>query len=167
MLAQDIKTVCARRLRAVARGEKIAVPVLLCLDEFAGLGEPVQIRDLLLQSRQALMPCVISSQFIPEDYALKMACLSAGLIICHRLTGDDAEEVAKSFGTRVDFEQTMQVEGPPAGIGQTAPALGAVVDQRTIEALPLNGRSWTDLAILEPGTPRERHGRSTRRRRDL
>src|SRR5262249_26197331 len=30
-------------------------------------------------------------------------------------------------------------------------ALGAMVIQGIIEELPLNGRSWTDLAVLEPG----------------
>jgi len=29
--------------------------------------------------------------------------------------------------------------------------LGGVTDSRTIEEIPLNGRSWTDLANLEPG----------------
>jgi hypothetical protein len=30
-------------------------------------------------------------------------------------------------------------------------AIGAVVDETTIRELPLNGRSWTDLATLQPG----------------
>ena len=29
--------------------------------------------------------------------------------------------------------------------------LGTVVDSRTTRELPLNGRSWTDLATLQPG----------------
>jgi hypothetical protein len=33
----------------------------------------------------------------------------------------------------------------------TSPTLGSVVDSKTIVALPLNGRDWTQLATLEPG----------------
>src|SRR5260370_42333075 len=48
-------------------------------------------------------------------------------------------------------DQTMDVEGPAAGIELATSALRAVVNRKAIEELPLNGRSWTDLAILEPG----------------
>src|SRR5258707_494730 len=57
-----------------------------------------------------------------------------------------------NFALRIgSVDQTMEVEGPAAGIGLATSALGAVVNQRTIEELPLNGRSWTDLAALQPG----------------
>jgi Carboxypeptidase regulatory-like domain/TonB-dependent Receptor Plug Domain/TonB dependent receptor len=36
-------------------------------------------------------------------------------------------------------------------IDTTTSDLGAVIDSRTIRELPLNGRSWTDLATLQPG----------------
>jgi hypothetical protein len=48
-------------------------------------------------------------------------------------------------------DQTIEIEGPAAGIGLSTSVLGAVVNQKTIVELPLNGRSWTDLAALEPG----------------
>jgi hypothetical protein len=39
-----------------------------------------------------------------------------------------------------------------APLVQTTPAVGAVVDQKQLENLPLNGRQFANLAILAPGT---------------
>src|SRR3984893_11767214 len=47
--------------------------------------------------------------------------------------------------------ETVQVTAEAAA-GELATAeIGAVVDSTTIRELPLNGRSWTDLATLQPG----------------
>jgi hypothetical protein len=47
--------------------------------------------------------------------------------------------------------ETVRVttEVPAVELGNAT--LGGVTDARTIEEIPLNGRSWTDLANLEPG----------------
>ena len=69
-----------------------------------------------------------------------------------RLTLPIGAEQELNFALRIgSVDQTMNVEVPAGGIGLATSALGAVVNQKTIEELPLNGRSWTDLAILEPG----------------
>ncbi|HEY2291987.1 MAG TPA: TonB-dependent receptor [Thermoanaerobaculia bacterium] len=39
-----------------------------------------------------------------------------------------------------------------APLVQTTPAIGAVIDQKQLENLPLNGRQFANLAILAPGT---------------
>jgi hypothetical protein len=39
-----------------------------------------------------------------------------------------------------------------APLVQTTPAVGAVIDQKQIENLPLNGRQFANLAVLAPGT---------------
>jgi Carboxypeptidase regulatory-like domain len=39
-----------------------------------------------------------------------------------------------------------------APLVQTTPAVGAVVDQKQLENLPLNGRQFANLAVLAPGT---------------
>ena len=62
------------------------------------------------------------------------------------------------------------IEAPPA-IEFSSSALGAVVAGPVIRDLPLNGRSWTDLATLQPGVAgvyhpaRLRPGRGTRQPR--
>ncbi|HEY0514066.1 MAG TPA: TonB-dependent receptor [Thermoanaerobaculia bacterium] len=44
---------------------------------------------------------------------------------------------------------TVTAEAP---LVQTTPAIGAVVDQKQLENLPLNGRQFANLAVLAPGT---------------
>ena len=69
-----------------------------------------------------------------------------------RLTMAIGEEQELNFALWIgSVDQTMDVEGPAAGIELATSALGAVVNRKAIEELPLNGRSWTDLSILEPG----------------
>ena len=48
--------------------------------------------------------------------------------------------------------QTVHVKGISAAAVQLeSPTVSAVVSQRTISTLPLNGRDWTQLATLQPG----------------
>jgi hypothetical protein len=44
---------------------------------------------------------------------------------------------------------TVTAEAP---LVQTTPAVGAVIDQKQLENLPLNGRQFANLAVLAPGT---------------
>ncbi|HEV3189797.1 MAG TPA: hypothetical protein VGY54_04830 [Polyangiaceae bacterium] len=107
--AQDFKQLCARRIRALGEGADVT-PVLTVWDEFAALNEATQLVDLLLQARQALMPTVISTQYLPENLPLRKAVLGAGLLIAHRVEGEDAEAIANQFGTRRGGELTSQVD---------------------------------------------------------
>ncbi|HEX4166294.1 MAG TPA: TonB-dependent receptor [Bryobacteraceae bacterium] len=58
----------------------------------------------------------------------------------------------------INFELPIGSTSQSITVGTGAPTVqlatsevGAVVDATTIRALPLNGRSWTDLATLQPG----------------
>ncbi len=58
----------------------------------------------------------------------------------------------------VDFElavgavtQTVEVTGEVPLVESTTSSLGSLVDERTIRDLPLNGRSYDQLALLQPG----------------
>jgi hypothetical protein len=98
LLIQDLKQLCARRLRAI--GKTPVQPLLLIFDEFAALGDAPQIRDLLLQSRQALMPTIVCQQYIPFDEEIRASVLQSGILLCHRLIADDAQTIANELGTR-------------------------------------------------------------------
>jgi hypothetical protein len=58
-----------------------------------------QLVDFLLQSRQAQMPTMIATQYLPESLALRKACLGAGLILAHRVESDDAQ-ASRTSGAR-------------------------------------------------------------------
>jgi len=68
-----------------------------------------------------------------------------------------------TVGSTVTLNLTMQVGGTKemVQVESEAPAvqlatsdISAVVDATTVRELPLNGRSWTDLATLQPGVNR-------------
>ncbi len=49
------------------------------------------------------------------------------------------------------ISETVEVTTAPPQIELATSTLGAVVDERTVRQLPLNGRDWTQLATLETG----------------
>jgi len=69
-----------------------------------------------------------------------------------RLTLTIGAEQELTVALRIgSVEQRLQVDAPATGIELATSTLTAAVNERTIRELPLNGRSWTDLAALEPG----------------
>jgi hypothetical protein len=109
VLTNDLKQVCAPRMRAIERGED-PFPVLVIYDEFAALREARQIVDLLLQARQARCPLVVATQYLPEDAAIRKPVLSAGVLIAHRVEASDADVIASEFGTHTTTALTSQID---------------------------------------------------------
>ncbi len=109
VITQDLKQLCDSRLRALRSGETLT-PVLVIYDEFAALREARQIVDLLLQARQAQMPVVVATQYVPEEIPIKTPVLQAGVLICHRVASDDAETIAAEIGTHTAPKLTSQVD---------------------------------------------------------
>ncbi|HLH32007.1 MAG TPA: carboxypeptidase-like regulatory domain-containing protein, partial [Terriglobia bacterium] len=52
-------------------------------------------------------------------------------------------------------EQTVTVTAAPALIDTTTSALGSLVNEQKLEQLPLNGRNYTDLILLQPGVTQQ------------
>src|SRR5437016_782866 len=48
-------------------------------------------------------------------------------------------------------KETVQVQTEPPDVQLNTSDISAVVNATTVRELPLNGRSWTDLAALQPG----------------
>jgi outer membrane receptor protein involved in Fe transport len=62
------------------------------------------------------------------------------------------EEAVVDFALQVGTaEQTVQVTGEAQQVNTTNSTLGSVVSEQTIADLPLNGRNYTDLTLLQPG----------------
>ncbi len=57
-----------------------------------------------------------------------------------------------NFTMRVgQVTETVQVTGEAPAVQLATSSISAVVNSTTVRELPLNGRSWTDLATLQPG----------------
>jgi hypothetical protein len=92
-------------------------PGLVLLDEFASLGDAVQLVDLLLQAREAGLAVVVSTQQIPRDSAvLRKALLGAGALVIHQVGApEDADAIARAIGSRNGTEVVRHIQLGPAG----------------------------------------------------
>jgi hypothetical protein len=62
------------------------------------------------------------------------------------------QEAVIDFNLQVGTsEQTVQVTGEAQQVNTTNSTLGSVVSEQTMADLPLNGRNYTDLTLLQPG----------------
>src|SRR5579862_2597130 len=61
---------------------------------------------------------------------------------------EDVVDLSMTVGT---VAQTVTVTGGAPLVESTTASLGSLVDDRTIRDLPLNGRSWDQLALIQPG----------------
>ena len=69
-----------------------------------------------------------------------------------RLTLTVGAEQELNFKLRVGpVNQSVEVNTTPVSVDFAASSVAAVVNETVIKDLPLNGRSWTDLAVLQPG----------------
>jgi type IV secretory pathway TraG/TraD family ATPase VirD4 len=91
-------------------------PGLVIFDEFASLGEAVQLIDLLLQAREARLAVVICTQQLPKETVLRKALLGAGVLGVHQVGApEDAEAMARALGTRGGTEIVRQIQLGPTG----------------------------------------------------
>lgn len=91
-------------------------PALIVFDEFASLGEAVQLIDLLLQAREARLAVVVSTQQLPKEPVLRKALLGAGALVVHQVGApEDADSMARALGTRRGTEIVRQIQLGPAG----------------------------------------------------
>src|SRR5258708_4307241 len=62
------------------------------------------------------------------------------------------EQQVLNFTLQVgQMTQTVEVKTEAPTVELASSAISAVVNSTTVRELPLNGRSWTDLATLQPG----------------
>lgn len=95
VLIQDLKQAAASRIR-----EGDPQRALLIMDEFAAFDEAEQVKDLLLQSREARISVALSTQMLPREPSLRKSMLSTGLLISHRVGSEDARDVAEAIGRK-------------------------------------------------------------------
>ena len=89
---------------------------------------------------------------LPGTYRIEAKKTGFSSVIKPNVVLHVQEEVEINFELGIgSVSNTITVEGGAPMIELSTSAPGAVVDSRTVRELPLNGRSWTDLALLQPG----------------
>jgi len=111
VFVQELKQVTHTLLAAATTS-----PALIVVDEFATLREAGQLVDLLLQSREARLSLVVSSQYLPRLPALRNALLGSGVLVVHQVgSAEEADLLARTLGTRAAVEVSQQIVGSSPG----------------------------------------------------
>jgi hypothetical protein len=87
----------------------------------------------------------------PGTYEARASLQGFGSVV-ERVTLAVAQEAGLSLTLKVTgTEESITVVGTAAIVDTRSAAMSAVVTEKTISELPLNGRNYIDLALLQPG----------------
>lgn len=88
----------------------------------------------------------------PGNYEISVSATGFATLVRKGITLNVGQELVLNLTLQVGSvseQVTVTAEAPTVNLANAT--IGGLVNQRTVEELPLNGRSWTDLAVLEPG----------------
>jgi len=89
---------------------------------------------------------------LPGTYEVTASATGFASAVNTNITLTVGNQLVLNFVLKVgQVAEVVRVSTDAPTIDLASSAIGAVVDATTIRELPLNGRSWTDLAILQPG----------------
>src|ERR1700736_2802845 len=90
-----------------------------------------------------LLPGIYEVKAVAQGFTSKIQ-ISVNLTV--------GEQQVLNFSLQVgQMSQTVEVNTEAPTVDLAASTISAVVSSTTVRELPLNGRSWTDLATLQPG----------------
>ncbi len=107
---------------------------------------------------------LIRSTVTESDGTFRLPSLPVGTYTVTVELNGFATATAENVTVNVATQREINVDMSPSTVSetinvvaeaplvQTTPAVGAVIDQKQIENLPLNGRQFANLAVLAPGT---------------
>jgi len=89
---------------------------------------------------------------LPGTYEIKASARGFSTEVQTGVTLTVGEQQVLNFTLRVgQTSQTVAVTTEAPNVELASSSISAVVNSTTVRELPLNGRSWTDLATLQPG----------------
>jgi hypothetical protein len=89
---------------------------------------------------------------IPGTYEVKVSATGFSTTVQSNLTLAVGQQRQLNFSMKVgQTSTTVQVTEAAPQIDLTSSALTGQVESETVRELPLNGRDWTSLAVLQPG----------------
>src|SRR3977135_2191254 len=89
---------------------------------------------------------------LPGNYEIRVTATGFSTQLHKGVTLTVGAQQVLDFTMKVgQMTQTVEVTTEAPTVELTSSELGATVNSTTVRELPLNGRSWTDLANLQPG----------------
>ncbi len=88
----------------------------------------------------------------PGNYEISAAAKGFSTLLRKGITLTVGQELILNLSLQVggvNEQVTVTAEAPTVNLANAT--ISGVIEQRTVQELPLNGRSWTDLATLQPG----------------
>src|SRR6267378_4318042 len=94
----------------------------------------------------------LAPNLLPGTYEIRAAAHGFSSQVQTGVTLTVGEQQVLNFTLQVgQMTQTVEVTTEAPTVQLASSAISAVVNSTTVRELPLNGRSWTDLAALQPG----------------
>jgi hypothetical protein len=88
----------------------------------------------------------------PGDYELTASAAGFSTLVRKAITLTVGQELVLNLTLQVgNTTQQIEVTTEAPTVDLANATVGGLVNETTVEALPLNGRSWSDLAVLTPG----------------
>jgi hypothetical protein len=92
------------------------------------------------------------ANLVPGVYEIKVSATGFSTSVQSGLTLAVGQQLQLNFGLKVGQTSTnVEVTGAAPQIDLTSSAVSGQVESETVRELPLNGRDWTSLAVLQPG----------------
>jgi hypothetical protein len=86
-------------------------------------------------------------------YRLQASAAGFQTALISNLKLDVATAVTQTIQLKIgEATQRIEIVADAALVETTTPALGQVINDKTVQEIPLNGRHFTDLSLLTPGT---------------
>jgi hypothetical protein len=104
----------------------------------------------------------------PGDYAARVTAQGMSPQMSPPLHVDIGADAELDFRLAIaGAKETVTVSGAPQLVETQPSAVSALIDERAILELPLNGRRFTDLALLAPGVTQDPRGLTSSSNGDL
>ena len=104
----------------------------------------------------------------PAEYSGRVEAQGMSAQVIEHLRVEVGGSVRVEFKLLIaGVKETVTVSGEPPLVETQPNAVSAVVDERAIQDLPLNGRRFTDLALLTPGVSQDPRGLTSSSNGDL
>src|SRR6202166_2820656 len=88
----------------------------------------------------------------PGNYEISASAKGFSTLVRKGITLTVGQELILNLSLQVgSVNETVTVTAEAPTVNLANATISGVIEQRTVQELPLNGRSWTDLAILQPG----------------